>query len=145
MDVPGEGNMTVGEAVEDRFRIEYYAGYLNNVKVGKHILTPSTIPTLHTHSTHSTPTQITLHNTHPLDTHTHHTQAAAVQDGLPIRGYFAWSLVDNFEWADGYSKRFGIVFVDYTNNLTRTAKKSAGWLLEKFGVRGPAVSAFSIG
>ena len=33
--------------------------------------------------------------------------------GLPIQAYFAWSLLDNFEWSDGYSKRFGIVFVDY--------------------------------
>ena len=46
-----------------------------------------------------------------------------VADGVPIRGYFAWSLLDNYEWAFGYSKRFGIVHVDY-DSMTRTPKHS---------------------
>jgi beta-glucosidase len=37
----------------------------------------------------------------------------ALQDGVPLRGYFVWSLLDNFEWAYGYGKRFGLVYVDY--------------------------------
>ncbi len=37
----------------------------------------------------------------------------AIQKGYPVRGYFVWSLLDNFEWAWGFSKRFGLVFVDY--------------------------------
>jgi beta-glucosidase len=56
---------------------------------------------------------------------------AAVADahaqGVDIRGYFAWSLLDNFEWAFGYDKRFGIVRVDY-DTLERTPKQSALWL-----------------
>ncbi len=50
-----------------------------------------------------------------------------VSEGLPLKGYFAWSLLDNFEWAFGYSRRFGIVHVDYTTQH-RTPKASALWL-----------------
>jgi len=49
----------------------------------------------------------------------------AIQDGVPVKGYFVWSLMDNFEWADGYSKRFGIHYVDYKNGLKRYVKNSA--------------------
>ncbi|WP_024610077.1 GH1 family beta-glucosidase [Pseudoalteromonas sp. TB64] len=47
----------------------------------------------------------------------------AVEQGVTIHGYFAWSLMDNFEWAEGYLKRFGIVYVDYKTQQ-RTIKKS---------------------
>ena len=47
-------------------------------------------------------------------------------DGVPLTGYFAWSLMDNFEWAYGYDQRFGIVWVDY-ETLQRTPKDSALW------------------
>jgi len=50
--------------------------------------------------------------------------AAALADGADVRGYFVWSLLDNFEWAWGYGKRFGIVRVDY-DTLVRTPKDSA--------------------
>jgi beta-glucosidase len=50
----------------------------------------------------------------------------AIADGVDLRGYFVWSLMDNFEWAYGYSKRFGIVFVDY-DTQRRTPKDSARW------------------
>lgn len=48
----------------------------------------------------------------------------ALAEGVPLRGYFAWSLLDNFEWAEGYAKRFGIVRVDY-DTQARTPKDSA--------------------
>jgi len=50
----------------------------------------------------------------------------AIGDGVDLRGYFVWSLLDNFEWAEGYSKRFGIHRVDYDTQL-RTPKGSAKW------------------
>ncbi|NKE62264.1 beta-glucosidase [Lentzea sp. PSKA42] len=52
--------------------------------------------------------------------------AAAVRAGADVRGYLAWSLMDNFEWGYGYAKRFGIVRVDY-GTQARTLKQSAQW------------------
>jgi beta-glucosidase len=50
----------------------------------------------------------------------------ARQDGVDVRGYFAWSLLDNFEWAYGYSKRFGLAYVDYATQ-ERVIKDSGRW------------------
>lgn len=52
--------------------------------------------------------------------------ASAIAEGADVRGYFAWSLMDNFEWSFGYEKRFGIVRVDY-ETLERIPKQSALW------------------
>jgi beta-glucosidase len=52
--------------------------------------------------------------------------ADAMDQGVPMAGYMAWSLMDNFEWASGYEKRFGLVHVDY-GTLQRTLKDSAHW------------------
>jgi beta-glucosidase len=54
---------------------------------------------------------------------------AAMERGVDLRGYMVWSLLDNFEWAEGYSKRFGIVFVDY-GTQRRIPKMSARWYKE---------------
>ncbi len=53
----------------------------------------------------------------------------AMQDGVDVRGYFVWSLLDNFEWAHGYSKRFGLVRVDY-DTQKRTIKDSGEWYVD---------------
>ncbi len=52
--------------------------------------------------------------------------ARAVAEGVPVRGYFVWSLLDNFEWAYGYSRRFGLIYVDY-RTLERVPKSSFYW------------------
>jgi beta-glucosidase len=61
----------------------------------------------------------------------------ATAEGVPVRGYFLWSLLDNFEWADGYATRFGVVHVDYAT-LKRTPKLSASFYSEVIARNGPA-------
>ncbi|XAR56624.1 Beta-glucosidase [Bertholletia excelsa] len=53
--------------------------------------------------------------------------AAAREDACDVRGYFVWSLLDNWEWNSGYTVRFGLYYVDYKNNLTRIPKSSVEW------------------
>ncbi|MEU9131085.1 GH1 family beta-glucosidase [Kitasatospora sp. NPDC048540] len=62
--------------------------------------------------------------------------ADAVEGGADVRGYYLWSLLDNFEWSYGYGKRFGIVHVDYPT-LARTPKASAHWYAEAIRRGGP--------
>ncbi|KAG0583249.1 hypothetical protein M758_3G122500 [Ceratodon purpureus] len=51
----------------------------------------------------------------------------AIKNGSDVRGYFAWSMLDNFEWAMGYTRRFGLIYVDYNNSQQRRLKESAKW------------------
>jgi beta-glucosidase len=51
----------------------------------------------------------------------------AIAAGVPVRAYHCWSLLDNFEWAEGFSQRFGIVHVDFANGQKRTIKESGYW------------------
>jgi beta-glucosidase len=64
---------------------------------------------------------------------------AALRQGADIRGYFVWSLLDNFEWALGYSRRFGIVHVDFETQA-RTLKDSARFYAEVIASRGRSLA-----
>lgn len=59
----------------------------------------------------------------------------AIEQGVDLRGYFAWSLLDNFEWACGYERRFGLIRVDY-ETLERTIKQSGRWYGETIASNG---------
>lgn len=58
-----------------------------------------------------------------------------MEAGVDVRGYFVWSLLDNFEWAEGYERRFGLVHVDF-ETLARTPKASYAWLRDVLRAQG---------
>ncbi|CAN1137467.1 Beta-glucosidase 40 [Linum perenne] len=62
--------------------------------------------------------------------------ASIKEDGCNVKGYFVWSLMDNWEWAAGYTSRFGLYFVDYGDNLKRYPKDSVAWLTRFLGNSG---------
>jgi len=69
-----------------------------------------------------------IHDTQRIDFTHRYLQALgqAIRDGVDVRGYFHWSIMDNFEWAEGFKQRFGLIHVDF-NTLKRTLKDSARW------------------
>jgi beta-glucosidase len=64
--------------------------------------------------------------------------ADAIAQGSPVKGYYEWSLMDNFEWALGYAKRFGIVHVDF-DTQKRTIKDSGYWYKNTIGTNGSEI------
>jgi beta-glucosidase len=73
-----------------------------------------------------------VHDQRRIDYYAAYLQAAlkARADGVPLDGYFAWSFLDNFEWAEGFGPRFGLVYIDYLNDLKRIPKNSFFWFKE---------------
>ncbi|KAI5321210.1 Hypothetical predicted protein [Prunus dulcis] len=69
---------------------------------------------------------VDYHRIDYYDSHLYYLHAA-IKDGVNVKGYFAWSFLDNFEWNDGYTVRFGIYYVDYKDELKRYPKLSANW------------------
>ncbi len=68
----------------------------------------------------------------------------AVAEGVPVQGYFHWSLLDNFEWAEGYKERFGLVHVDYATQK-RTLKASAHWYARVIATGGASLVDGAVG
>ena len=68
----------------------------------------------------------------------------AIRDGVDVRGYFVWSAFDNFEWAEGYKHRFGLVHVDYATQK-RTLKDSAFWYRDLIASNGGVLDKFTDG
>lgn len=71
-----------------------------------------------------------IHDQRRIDYLEEHFSAAerALEAGLPLKGYFIWTLMDNFEWAFGFDRRFGLIYTDYKNGRERIWKDSAYWL-----------------
>lgn len=63
----------------------------------------------------------------------------AIEDGVPVLGYLQWSLMDNYEWAEGYKERFGLIYVDFETG-TRILKDSAHWYADVIRNRGEQIA-----
>ena len=63
----------------------------------------------------------------------------AIDFGIPLAGYFTWSLMDNFEWGHGFSQRFGLVWIDYETQQ-RIPKSSAKWYQQVINENGVSIS-----
>ena len=61
-----------------------------------------------------------------------------IEDGAPVKGYLQWSFLDNFEWAEGYNERFGLIYVDYTTQQ-RIPKDSAAWYANIIATNGESL------
>lgn len=80
-----------------------------------------------------------VHDAQRVDFLTRHLRQLhrAVSEGVPVEGYFHWSALDNFEWADGYKERFGLIYVDYASG-ERIPKDSFHWYAKIIASRGRA-------
>lgn len=78
-----------------------------------------------------------VHDPQRIDYVHRHLLAArrALQEGYPLIGYTYWSIMDNYEWAEGYSKRFGLIYVDY-RTMERIPKDSAAWYAHVIATNG---------
>lgn len=76
----------------------------------------------------------------PMAQHRSNTIQQIVEDQVDVRSFYAWSILDNFEWSDGYVPRFGLTYVDYHAGQARTPKDSSRWFASLAEARGAAAS-----
>ena len=83
-----------------------------------------------------------VHDQHRIDFTTRYLEQLrlGIESGADVRGYFHWSAFDNFEWAEGFTKRFGLVHIDYPSG-TRTLKESAHWYSNVISTHGASIGA----
>lgn len=134
MDDEDDPTALLHEVLDDQKRIDYFKGYLGAVAQSIRyfsrnfpLASSCTLRRLFSYITHNS---FCIYHIIDLRLRSHKSVWCAWcinRDGTNVKGYFVWSLLDNFEWADGYTKRFGIVYVDYENGLSRHPKSSAFW------------------
>ncbi|KAJ4836190.1 hypothetical protein Tsubulata_013725 [Turnera subulata] len=86
------------------------------------------------HDNETTPYEDIVHDQIRIDyydSHLGNVSEAMRNYGVNVKGFFAWSFMDNFEWSSGYTKRFGLTYINYNKNLTRTPKDSTKWFTNK--------------
>ncbi|KAJ4829775.1 hypothetical protein Tsubulata_050890, partial [Turnera subulata] len=86
------------------------------------------------HDNETTPYEDIVHDQIRIDyydSHLGNVSEAMRNYGVNVKGFFAWSFMDNFEWSSGYTKRFGLTYINYNQNLTRTPKDSTKWFTNK--------------
>lgn len=118
---------------------EIYPQGLTEILVDLHKSYPNLPPVYITENGAAFPDTVeggSIHDAQRTDYYQSHLNAVhnAIESGVDIKGYFAWSLMDNFEWAEGYTKRFGIVYVDFDTQerlLKDSAKALQQFWLEK--------------
>ncbi|KAL8237807.1 hypothetical protein R6Q59_018888 [Mikania micrantha] len=112
MDDPNKAHIDLEEALKDEKRINYHRDYLSNLSAAIRCLNTK----FQLIKWNSSSNKLIKKNPH-----------CCREDGCDVRGYFVWSLLDNWEWNYGYTVRFGLYYVDYKNNLTRIPKSSVNW------------------
>lgn len=120
VDEKNNEKLSLEEALKDDFRTQFYQQHLSYVQIAiRWVLYPSYM-VFDQNICIWRLLNLSIFN-HSFTIPTYH------REGVNVRGYFAWSLFDNFEWMDGYSVRFGINYVDYKDGLKRHPKSSSLW------------------
>ncbi|KAK3004654.1 hypothetical protein RJ639_019408 [Escallonia herrerae] len=118
--------LPVSESRFDQRRIEYHQAHLQFLSKAIKVAQPATPMSTATTFKFNFLATVNLLSITYIDMPKH----LCSEDKVNVKGYFTWSLLDNFEWSEGYTVRFGLVRVDFKNGLKRYPKSSATWLMK---------------